>query len=408
MTTLIAPQPFAIGPRQVFRSGKVLLRDPQTATLTLHVAKPTEDDLGFGTEGGDPVGVSNVVWSSETQIRTTIHLEAGREAHKVTSTSHGGPVIARRRYKLPVQHLESGLTWTLPHGFGERRTGFPERIGQNRAACSAWVEIECLHGPGLKSAVSLEAGTGKPSYVQHHSSVGYQNSSSVSEVSGGDGQLSLSFTAGVGTDRVAFVFGGTSRDTRPTAASVTFAGGIDQDLGDATNTFWRGAGGLAWDTRISSGAQTVAFASSGGSGSQYSTLLAVISVTGAHQTTHGTAVTAGADSGTALSITVSSPAADSLVVDIWTWVQDSATDPVAGASQTPRSSSFADEAGNVEGWVVTSTQAGADGGVMTWTKAASDWEYVGMAIELKAAAAAGGTPKGIFDNPFSGPFGGPI
>ena len=360
--------------------------DPQTASLTVRIPRPTT--------------ANPLAWGSTGRLRVRIVVDCDGVIHTCQGSTRGGVVTDNRRGREGTEATEYSLTWNLPTGFFQKGNEPREqwasfrnkRWGETaKAPLRAWVELDRTAG-AIASQVELVADVEPAPPQEYHSSVAYQNAASAYEAEGGDMALSLSFDAGAGTDRVAFVFGTTSRDGIPTSAAVTYDGSISSDLGDVTNTYWRGAGGLAWDSLIGSGAKTVAFSGSGGSGTTYATHLNVISVTGAHQTTHGTVGTSGADSGTALSITVpGTPASDSLIVDAWAYVLDvSNTIATVGANQISR---IALGGGSRTQHQVGSTQSGADGAVMSWTKAATNYEYVGMAIELKAAAGGGTTTR---------------
>lgn len=282
------------------------------------------------------------------------------------------------------------LGYVLPYGHFDNKPASREewaempmrRLGEYaKAPLRAWVEV-------TGSAEVEFMGKAEDAPRGWHSSVAYQNAGS--GYAGSSATVSFSFTAGAGSDRAAFLFGSGSRDTRPTSSAITFGGGSPSvALGEVTNTYWRGRGAIVKDTEIDTGAKTVQFVNSGGSGTTYFHSVMAVSFTGVDQTTpNGTPGTAGADSGTALSITVSSPASDSLVVDGWIWAANGGGAPTIGADQTIRVNGSQDF-----GWqrYVASTQLGSAGGVMSWTRPASTWEYVGMAVEMKAAS-AGPTP----------------
>ena len=278
------------------------------------------------------------------------------------------------------------LGYVLPYGHFDNKPASREewaemqmrRLGEYaKNPLRAWVEV-------TGSAEVEFMGEAQDAPRGWHSSVAYQNAGS--GYAGSSATVSFSFTAGAGSDRAAFLFGAGSRDTRPTSSAITFGGSSPSvALGEVTNTYWRGRGAIVKDTEIDTGAKTVQFVNSGGSGTTYMHAVMAVSFTGVDQTTpNGTAGTAGADSGTALSITVGSPASDSMVVDGWAWVQQNSTNPTIGADQTIRVNGS--QVSGIERYVA-STQLGSDGGVMSWTKATSGFEYVGMAVEMKAVAA---------------------
>lgn len=353
--------------------------DPKTSHLALKLKRPT-------TSGSER-------WLAE--LRVSLCVEFDGEVHRLTGNPSGGILVDNRPGRGGIEIPNYSLEWCLPTGFfakGNEPLRDWDKIVNKRwgetakSSFRSWVEIDRLSGEIDTEIELLQLVEAAPS-LPYHSSVAYQNAAAAYEAGGGDGALSLSFTAGdAGTDRVAFVFGSTSRDTRPTAAAVTYDGSISSDLGDVTNTYWRGAGGLAWHALIGSGAKTAAFTSSGGSGTQYGTHVGVISVTGAHQTTHGTVATNGADTGTALTCNVGgSPSADSLIVVGWNYALSGTIAGTTGADQTIRAETSGDGGGSRNYY---ESQPGTAGTAITHTKSNNDFEWVAMAIELKAAASA--------------------
>lgn len=354
--------------------------DPQAASITVSIPRPTS--------------ANPLAWGATGRIKVRLCVEHDGVLHTCEGGTRGGVMRDNRPGRGGAEIPEYSLTWNLPTGFfaqgNEPKELWPTIVNRRwgetaKSSYRAWVEVERLAG-SIAAEVEVRAAIEPAPSLEYHSSVAYQNATSAGEAAGGDMAVSVSFDAGAGTDRVAFVFGAVSRDTRPTSASVTYAGSISQDLGDVTNTFWRGAGGLAWDALIGSGAQTVAFSASGGSGTIYESYVGVISVTGAHQTTHGTVATNGADTGTALTCNLpSSPASDSLAVVGWTYSVDGGGAGTTGTDQTQRTSQSLNF-----GWArgYWETQPGTAGTALTHTKANSNWEWVAMSIELKAAAAA--------------------
>lgn len=357
--------------------------DPQTASLTVRIPRPTT--------------ANPLAWGSTGRLRVRIVVDCDGVIHTCQGSTRGGVVTDNRRGREGTEATEYSLTWNLPTGFFQKGNEPREqwasfrnkRWGEtSKTPLRAWVELDRTAG-AIASQVELVADVEPAPAQEYHSSVAYQNAASALEAASGDMAVSVSFDAGAGTDRVAFVFGSTSRDTRPTGAAVTYDGSISSDLGDVTNTYWRGAGGLAWDSLIGSGAKTVGFTGSGGSGSIYESYVGVISVTGAHQTTHGTAATNGADTGTALTCNLpSSPASDSLAVAAWTYVVFGGSAGTTGADQTVRTSQ-----GSAQPRGYWETQPGTAGTALTHTKAASDYEWVAMSIELKAAGGGGTTTR---------------
>ena len=358
--------------------------DPQTASLTVRIPRPTT--------------ANPMAWGSTGRLRVRIVVDCDGVIHTCQGSTRGGVVTDNRRGREGTEATEYSLTWNLPTGFFQKGNEPREQWASFRnkrwgevakAPLRAWVELDRTAGSVL-SQVDLIADVEPAPAQEYHSSVAYQNAASAIEGVSGDGAISVSFTAGAGTDRVAFVFGAAARDVIPTSAAVTFDGSISSDLGDVTNTYWRGAGGLAWDSLIGTGAKTVAFSATGGSGTFYPSFIGVISVTGAHQTTHGTVATNSADTGTALTCNLpSSPASDSLAVVAWTYAVSGGGAGTTGADQTVRT----EQGPQDQSRGYWETQPGSAGTAITHTKANDNWEWVAMSIELKAAAGGGTTTR---------------
>lgn len=114
--------------------------------------------------------------------------------------------------------------------------------------------------------------------------------------------------------------------------------------------------------------------------------------------------------GTVVSITLTSVASDDLLIDVFATDQTGTPQtPVAGANQTERAGITS--GGSYPQGSYMSTQSGADGAVMSYTKDESTHDYQAGANYMAAVfqpIAAGTTPHGPFGLAFHGPFGGPI
>lgn len=355
--------------------------DPQAASITVRIPRPTS--------------ANPLAWGATGRIRVRLCVEHDGVLHTCEGGTRGGVMRDNRPGRGGAEIPEYSLTWNLPTGFfaqgNEPKEMWPaianRRWGETaKASYRAWVEVERLAG-SIAAEVEVRAAIEPAPPLEYHSSVAYQNSSSVVEDIGGDMATSLSYDAGAGSDRAALIWASACRDSAPTSISLTFNSSTPSTSAwEVAETNTRQKAMVVLDSEIGSGAKTVACAGSGGSGSIYGTHLHIASFTGVHQTTPlGTAQTTSGATGTSISVTVASPATDSVVVDgLWAATQGG-TAPTIGASQTQRQGTSAN--GSIEAGR-TSTQAGADGGVMSWTKGSSNWNYVYGAIELKAA---GGT-----------------
>jgi hypothetical protein len=336
-------------------------------------------------------------WPAQTTLRATIVVQAGGEEFYAISESTGGDRFTRQTGALETVWR---LSYILPNGFFGARSGFPKRLGEEKGALRAWVELEIVRGSTLATTIRLSTNEAPALGPRHHSSVAYDNASGTFEASG-DKVLSWSHTAS-GSNRAALVgtFFEQTAGSGITSSAATYAGNAhdSQPFADdlpTANWQWL-AGHVFKEAKIPTGAQTVtvtitsgANASSHGGG--------VVTVTGVDQTTPvGTAPTIdSALSGTTPSVTVASLDSAGLIVDVLGCFAESGT-PTAGANQTSRTL-------QQSGSFITgmSTQLSSDGGVMSWTKS-SNFEYALGAVEFKpvAAAAAVVTPNPTLVRPF--------
>lgn len=347
--------------------------DPKTSVVRLRVRRPTS--MGPAINWADDV---------VAQIACVVELDG--VAYRATWTERGGVLTGRDGQ----EHTEWVAYWELPVGFfgageGLDRSQWPtlkaRRWGETaKGGFRAWAEI-ALTGGGLSSEIQVEADAeDAPSWEFHHS-IAYDTQTSAGANSGTT--VSVSFTAGAGSNRAAVVVMGTDRSGFVSGHTVTY-GSASPSVARRWNVndglYSRSTADVFIDTEIGSGAKTVqgvaAESVDGG------IALAVLSFSGVDQTTPaGTAVTAVSNSGGNPSVTVGSVNATDMLVDGWgSW--STGTTPTPGASQTQR-------VGRADGsWRLNaSTQSGADGGVMSYTLGGG--EYSGGAVALKEAA--GGT-----------------
>ena len=172
--------------------------------------------------------------------------------------------------------------------------------------------------------------------LRYHHSIAFENATSVFE-QGGDADLSVSFTANSGSNRVACVTFGTDRDSYNQTHTVTFGGAAPSKpraWDGAGGTYQRSTGDVFIDTEIGSGAKTVRGVGTSGGGNYGGSGLCVVILSGVDQTTpNGTGATAYSDGGGTPSVTVTGLNATDLLVDgLYAWDGGAAT---AGANQTP-------------------------------------------------------------------------
>jgi hypothetical protein len=205
---------------------------------------------------------------------------------------------------------------------------------------------------------------------------------------GGDGVLSLSITA-TGSDRAAFVGSAHSHSSSSINGATTFGGGATTELWD----YQCDASALGDNKNRTAGYSYVAPPTTSttvtntlDSAPAYWQVIGCITLTGVDQVTPcGTAVTAEGASNTP-SVTVTDAVSGDMVVDcLSTIYESSGVSETAGANQTSRCSERPDAQ---DCWGMSS-QAGADGGVMSWTLGSSFSPYWGLgAVAFKQVVAS--------------------
>lgn len=330
-------------------------------------------------------------WSASGVVRVSLVLIVDGVEYRCVGTARGGIRTDRFGQEVPAYTL----TYQPTVLFGDRarqylETAVPDqdgyytnvpltRVGETGTTVQGYLLLERLSGR-IETTLTVAATREDPAPVlpRHKNSVAFDAATSANEASG-DGVLSLSHTAS-GTNRAAFIGAGSSGGAAQPSTSATYAGNSATEKWDVTpiGSFGNAGYVIAGDGSVPTGAQTV---SNTLAGSRDEHGLAVVSFTGVDSgTPTGTAVTASGSSN-APSVTVSSPAADSMVVD---FAYVNSFNPSVGANQTERT-----KTGPIGGWTyaAASTQAGSDGGVMSWSLAGTETWTVG-AIEMKAAGDA--------------------
>lgn len=312
--------------------------------------------------------VLTLLHSVGAPVRTRIVLDVDGVEYRVSGCTAVHP------NRVPYR-----LCYTLPHGFfGDR--AFTRRLGEQYNRVRAWLEMEWLGGvvsavPQLRQLLAPA-----PPWA-FHSSVAFDAATDAQETNG-DGTLSLSHTA-AGDNRAAFALGGWTQGALASTSLTYNAVGMTElwDILQADrigNAGYRLAG-------IPTGAQTVTHVVTSTSGDQ---ALAVVSLTGVDQTTPvGTPESASGAAATSASVTVAGVGADDLVVDAITTDNGDGVAPVVGANQTQRTTEHPAWVGSFH---ATSSQAGADGGVMSWTF--SSRRFCLGAVNFIAAS---GIPAGV-------------
>jgi len=368
MPALVSRRPISLQPGERITT-PVLDVDPQTAMLVLRLKRPT--------------GVTPLAWPAGATLQTRLVLVVDGVEYAATGQVTGG-MRAPRNGRDRAEYV---LTFEPPWGFFGQE-GPPRRIGQTaRQAVRAYCEVIPLRG-AITTEMDAETLILPAPAVPFHGSVAFHNASSAGETDG-DGTLSVSHTISSGTDRAVFVSGGHGDDA--SAVSSTYAG-------NAMTSLWfleRGAPlknaafRLAGDANVPTGAQTAQMVFT--AADSFVQHIGVISMTGVDGTTPvGTPATGGSTTGSP-SVTVSSPSADSLVVDTVTTDYDGGSRTV-GADQTARITPTS----IYSIYTLGSSQLGSAGGAMTWTFSGGAFEYaIGWdqgAVEFKPVSAGGTVP----------------
>ncbi len=331
-----------------------------------------------------PTTASPLAWNASAQIRLILVVEVDGIEYRCQGSTSGGIRTNILGQEIP----EYVLRYRLPVRMDEGRA---KRLGEGRSNTpQAYIIVERVRGNIATEILQAETSEADPPIWTVHHSIAFDAATDAVEISG-DGVLSLTHTS-TGANRVVFGGGGNSDDPPRASSSMTYGGtGMTNmwDVGPAAGDFGRNAGYQL--VNQATGAQTVTHTLGGAIGEHG---LAVVSLTGVHQSTPvGTPATvADNDGGTTITVTVGSLNADDLIVDfLYTACNGGATEAGSGpdANQTERTQEVY-EGGGFSLFFGSSTQSGADGGVMSWTTNVSQ-SFAGTlgAVAFKAAAEGG-------------------
>nr|WP_140393681.1 hypothetical protein [Nitrospira cf. moscoviensis SBR1015] len=346
-----------------------------------------------------PTTAQPLLWDASGALRVTIVFSVDGVEHRCVGQASGGIRQDSRGEEL----TEYSLKYHPTVSFGGRARQFIAsavkdaegyyrgvpltRAGESGAVVEGYLLLERLGGD-VNTVITVATSEEAPAPVldKYKNSVAFEAATDASEV-GGDGVISLTHTA-AGPDRLAFATnGGMFGSSAAGTSSITYGGaGMSEKFDLNFNVFGGTYIFVSGYTLVApaTGAQTVTATSTGSTFSF--NRLAVHSYTGVDQTTPtGTAAT-NSGIGAGASVTVpGTPGAGSMIVDAH--VPYSLT-PTVGPNQTERTREF----GLFDSTLVTSTQSGADGAVMSWTHTVDDAPngWVIGAIELLESA--GGAP----------------
>lgn len=351
--------------------------DPLTSQIQVRLQRPTT--------------TQPLSWNSNSTIRVSlVFLVDGVEYRCVGQTS-GGVRIGKDGAEVP----EYVLTYHPTVLFGDAAREYIQtavkdaegyyndvpltRLGQTGSTVQGYLLLERIRGT-INTVITIAATTEAPApKIRYKNSVAFDATSTFYET-GGDGVVSGSHTSS-GSDRA--VFAGVaimSFAANPTSTSVTYGGSGMTEKWDRVFATYYGQAGYTLAGQAT-GAQTVT--STADDTAPYEHSCIVTSFTGVDQSAPvGTAATA-SGSDTTPTVTVTGVSTDGMVVDN---VTDSSIGISSiGANQTQRGT-HAGAGGFMSG--ASSTQSGADGGVMSWTiNASGSWDI--GAIEFKPVAASG-------------------
>jgi hypothetical protein len=360
----------------LFRSATVSL-DALTASMTLSLQRPTT--------------AAPLNWDEKSTVRVSLVYVVDGVEYRCTGQASGGirtrkdgveASIYTLSYKPPVlldAKAREYLKTAAKDGQGFYNNVPLTRLGELGATVQGYVELELLTGT-VETAITLATTTEEPApTIRTKNSVAF-NAATDGKEENGDGVLSVSHTAS-GSDRAAFAgVGGSSQATAVT--SITYAGsGMTQlwDFRDSGPSLVNGGFILAG---VGTGAQTVTSTLDAAASDH---ALGVISFTGVDQTTPTGNTQTATNTGTSATVTVTGVAADDMVVDNIYTTYGGGGSPAVGANQTER---YAELPFWIGSHLAGSTQAGADGGVMSWTF--DSRPYTLGAVRLIAAAGGGG------------------
>lgn len=279
-----------------------------------------------------------------------------------------------RQYLLTATPDENGFYTNVPL----------TRIGELGSTVQAYLRLERLEGRiGTNIQVALTEEAPAPKLPRHHNSVAF-DARTTGEESNGDGVLTVSHAGGSGSNRAAFV-SAVNGHTTPKAGSCTYAGSAMTELWDAlaSAAIVQNAGYIL--AGITGGTQNVV---STLTGVTWDHIVGVRTFTGVDQTTpNGNQQVADRVGVASSTLTCTGVSVDDMVVDV-----------IAMESGTAALTVGANQNNTTQGWTIEgvyngteshgSTQAGADGGAMSWSWTGNFSGYHGAVVIKTASAAA--------------------
>lgn len=354
------------------RGRLVIARNQQLQTARFSIGADTES---ITLKIARPTTASPVVWGLGSRITSSIRIRANQHDFHLTGRCTGKDIRVD-----PIAGGEKqfySLTYGLPYGFFGDRSGFARRLGEGKGTFDVLLEL-LLEGDAVDTQWSVDAAESPAPSIPFRSSVAFDAATAAQEADG-DGVLSLTHTA-TGSDLAAFVGCGNSGND---LGSTTYDGNAMTELWDldqgATNVHSAGYAKAG----IASGAVTVTNTLIGGATDHH--ILHCMSMTGVDQSTPvGTAVTTGPGTSTTPSVDASDAVTGDLVCDFVYCGSGATPAATAGANQTQRLTTAESP---IRG--ASSTQAGADGGVMSQTLTGASLGSVLGAVAFKQVAAGG-------------------
>lgn len=345
--------------RERFASSRILV-DPLLDEVVVRVRRPTS---------ADPLA-----WGPNSTLLVNLVVFANGERHVASSSTNGG--IRTRTNGIEFPYYE--LFYSPTTGFFGAKEGYPKRLGEQYPNdYKVWVEFVGLGDPVVTEFIMF-AGASLAPRTLYHGSVAFDAATAATDVVG-NAVISLTHTA-TGSNLAAVSVTGwilpalTHTSTTYNAVSMT-------ELWDATNANETGTSSSVL-ANPATGAKTVTSTMSAAPDGQS---LGVFSATGVDQTTpSGNVATPFLSlSASSSSLTVTGVGSDDLVFDGIT----AGAGLAVGALQTRRWDTAPD--GKDFGG---STQAGSDGGVMSWTFTAGSEVAHCASVLVSAAAAAAAQP----------------
>lgn len=352
--------------------------DPQTAQLSARIPRPTTP-------------AQALVWPETVLIAVRVGIEVDGKRTGFEVVYPGG--IQRDKQGNII--TECGPIWNVESGFYGLDRDDPakwsklrmQRLGETGTIVKAWAEVEILNGDRMVGTIAVDGIVqAAPLDLRYHRSVSIENSTSGTSGASEAASATISgFTANTGTNRAAFVFG--NGNTGSTHTMSNTYGGSSPTLtavedNSALNSFDRNRVDVFKDSEIGSGSKNIVTSSATNNSA---ILIGLIVFSGVDQTTPYVDVqTAGQDSGTSITVTHTTGAADEYICSFQTVWNANAT---PNANQTEF---LSDINIGASGWGVmnASTQ-------VPTTDLTPGWSWTGgnesclVSFVVNAAAAAG-------------------